>query len=90
MREHMSAYPRWVPASPFADQQILSLCYKACCFAKDRSRIFRKPVPGTPLSITKGKRTESHTEDMRLRAARIHANLVYDLTKVWLPAVKHI
>jgi len=89
IHEYLSTYALRVSAGHPSDLGLFASRYVTRRFLKCSPWASRKPASGNALGMRDRERTEHGAEPVRLDAAWIHANLVYELTKVRLAPVQH-
>ena len=89
IHEHVSTYALRISAGRPPDLGLFASRHEAHRFLECRPRASWKSPSGNPVGVLDRERTEHGAEPVRLDAPGVHANLVYDLTKVRLAAVQH-
>jgi hypothetical protein len=87
--EYVAASALRISAGRPFDLGLFTPRYEARRFLKCSPRVSWKPASGDPLGVLDREGTEHGAEPVRLDAPRVHANLVYDLTKVRLAPVQY-
>ncbi len=89
VNEYVSMYALRISAGPSSDLGLFTSRYEACRLLNCSPRVPRKSVSNSPLDVLDRERTEHGAKTVRLDTPRVHANFVYDLTKLRLPPVQH-
>jgi len=85
----MTSYSVSKTTTPFSDFGFLASSYGAGYFLKIIFRVPRKSRTGILFSVLERYRTKCLAKLVCLNASRVHANIVYDSTKIGLPPMKH-
>ena len=85
----MTSYSVSKTTSPFSNFGFLASRYGTGYILKFISRVPWKPRSGMLLSVLERYRTKCGAKLVCLDASRVHANIIYDSTKIGLPPMKH-